>query len=344
MSALPLTEEPMTTGGPSRRVRLRPFAGESDLPRLRGHLPGGQPGRSDRGAHDAGGDGQLGRPPVARRSEADRDIVVATRRWQPIAYGWTTLGRHDRRRARLLDPRPRPPGLAAARHRHRHPAAQRGAHAGPCRGHETDRPRVYIRPSPRNGGLGPWPCWRATATSRCATSSTWCVRPWMTSACRSCRQGIEIRPVAGRGQLRQLFDADVEAFADHWGGFDASDASFEQWLSDPDYDPALFVVAWDGDQIAGAVANVIQARRTRSWAGGEACSTASSCAGRGVAAGWARRWSAAACSCCASKGMDSAWLGVDADNPTGRCACTRTPASWSTSGRPAYRKPLEVNR
>ena len=70
-------------------------------------------------------------------------------------------------------------------------------------------------------------------------------------------EGLEIRPVAGRDQLRQLFDADVEAFLDHWGGFDATDAAFEQFLADPDYDPTLMVVAWDGDEIAGSVTNVI---------------------------------------------------------------------------------------
>ncbi len=47
--------------------------------------------------------------------------------------------------------------------------------------------------------------------------------------------GLEVRPVPP-GQLRQLWDADVEAFLDHWGGFDASDERFETWLSDPKFD------------------------------------------------------------------------------------------------------------
>ena len=53
--------------------------------------------------------------------------------------------------------------------------------------------------------------------------------------------------------MRQLFEADVEAFRDHWGPHDESEASFRRWLSEPTFDPSLYVVAWDGDEIAGAV-------------------------------------------------------------------------------------------
>ena len=71
--------------------------------------------------------------------------------------------------------------------------------------------------------------------------------------------GLELRPVEERAMLRQLWDADVEAFRDHWGGFDDSDEAFDSWLAEPDLDPTLFVVAWDGDEIAGAVINTINA-------------------------------------------------------------------------------------
>ena len=64
--------------------------------------------------------------------------------------------------------------------------------------------------------------------------------------------------------LRQLWDADVEAFRDHWGGFDDSDEAFESWLAEPDLDPTLCVVAWDGDEIAGAVINTINAHENSS--------------------------------------------------------------------------------
>ena len=48
--------------------------------------------------------------------------------------------------------------------------------------------------------------------------------------------GIEVRPVS-EAQLRQLWEADIEAFRDHWGGFDGSEERFQQWLHDPKFDP-----------------------------------------------------------------------------------------------------------
>ena len=48
----------------------------------------------------------------------------------------------------------------------------------------------------------------------------------------------------------------------------------------------MFLVAWDGDEIAGGVLNAIYPRRTRRSASGAAGWTASSRVGRGAAAGW----------------------------------------------------------
>ncbi len=70
--------------------------------------------------------------------------------------------------------------------------------------------------------------------------------------------GLEIRGIGpGRSSLRRLFDADAEAFKDHWGGFAADDAAFQEFIGDPNFDPSLYVVAWDGEEIAGAVINYI---------------------------------------------------------------------------------------
>ena len=46
---------------------------------------------------------------------------------------------------------------------------------------------------------------------------------------------------------------------DHWGGFDHSDEHLERWLADPPTDLSLWVVAFDGDEIAGGIINVIDA-------------------------------------------------------------------------------------
>jgi mycothiol synthase len=129
--------------------------------------------------------------------------------------------------------------------------------------------------------------------------------------------GLELRPVEGRAMLRQLWDADVEAFRDHWGGFDDSDEAFESWLAEPDLDPTLFVVAWEGDEIAGAVINTINAHENgligqqRGWLDSVF-----------VRRPWRRRGLAAALVARSlvllrERGMQSAVLGVDSENPNG---------------------------
>jgi ribosomal protein S18 acetylase RimI-like enzyme len=151
--------------------------------------------------------------------------------------------------------------------------------------------------------------------------------------------GIEVRPVAPAAH-RQLWDADVEAFQDHWGGFDGSEVVYQSWLKDPKFDPGLFVVAWDGDEIAGGVINNINAtenaafNRQRGWLQSVF-----------VRRPWRRRGLARALvgqslAVLRERGMTSAGLGVDADNPN---AATRLyeDAGFQVDVRStAYRKPM----
>ena len=49
-------------------------------------------------------------------------------------------------------------------------------------------------------------------------------------------EGLELRPVT-MDNVRQIWRADVEAFKDHWGGFDDSDAHLKAWIESPSFDP-----------------------------------------------------------------------------------------------------------
>jgi mycothiol synthase len=156
--------------------------------------------------------------------------------------------------------------------------------------------------------------------------------------------GLELRLVDDRAGYRRLFDADAEAFMDHWGGFDASDETFEEFLGEPDFDPSLFVIAWQGDEIAGAVINMIDANENellnrkrgtlasvfvrRPWRR------------RGLAAGLVAR----SLLLLRERGMTSAWLGVDADNPTGALGVYERAGFAVHSRGSAYRKPMEPHR
>lgn len=153
-------------------------------------------------------------------------------------------------------------------------------------------------------------------------------------------EGLEFRPVR-EDQLKQIWDADMESFRDHWGGFDGSDESFQRWLHDPKFDRDLLVVAWDGDEIAGGVVNEINEvenaafNRKRGWLQSVF-----------VRRPWRRRGVGRAAvlrslQALRERGMTSAGLGVDADNPTGALGLYTGTGFEVEHRSAAYRKPLE---
>ena len=128
--------------------------------------------------------------------------------------------------------------------------------------------------------------------------------------------GLEFRPVTP-DQHRAIFDAEVEAFRDHWSSRDKTDEDLERTLKREELDTDLWVVAWDGDEIAGVV---------QTWVWPEENATL------GVDRGWLehisvrRPWrrkglgraiTAEALRRLAAAGLTEACLGVDAENPTG---------------------------
>jgi len=128
--------------------------------------------------------------------------------------------------------------------------------------------------------------------------------------------GLEVRRVLPEHH-RAIFDAEHEAFLDHWEPHDKSEAAFITLFGRADLDTDLWVVAWDGDEIAGVVQNWIWHEENASL---------------GVSRGWLehisvrRPWrrrglgraiTAESLRRLRTAGMTDAMLGVDADNPTG---------------------------
>ena len=132
--------------------------------------------------------------------------------------------------------------------------------------------------------------------------------------------GLEVRPVRPE-HLRAIWEADVEAFRDHWGA--ASDDSPEAWerfRADPLADPTLWRVAWDGDEVAGQVRAYVDpeanARTGRLTGWTESISVRRPWRRRGLA----RALLADSLRAIRDRGMEEAALGVDAGNETGALA------------------------
>jgi mycothiol synthase len=65
-------------------------------------------------------------------------------------------------------------------------------------------------------------------------------------------EGIELRPFNEGAHARLVHDAHKEAFRDHWG---FTPSPHKEWkrrmIESSEYDPELWFIAWDGDEIAG---------------------------------------------------------------------------------------------
>ncbi|MFL5681442.1 MAG: GNAT family N-acetyltransferase [Chloroflexota bacterium] len=128
--------------------------------------------------------------------------------------------------------------------------------------------------------------------------------------------GLEIRPVDEQ-LLRQIVEAENEAFRDHWGHVERTEEDFQGLLASPNLDLSLWRVAWDGDEVAGVIQVTVWKHENevlgvkRGWL--ERVS---------VRRPWRRRGLASALIVSTFEGlrdagMDGAFLGVDAENPTG---------------------------
>lgn len=151
--------------------------------------------------------------------------------------------------------------------------------------------------------------------------------------------GLEVRPVRPE-QHRRIWDADVEAFLDHWEPGARTESDFFQHFGNPDLDTSLWQVAWDGDEVAGSVMNGIYADENAKigldigWL--DHVSVRRPWRGRGLAGALIVRSLAAL----RARGMVVAALGVDAENPTGAVGLYerfgfRKHKTWES-----YRKPL----
>ena len=129
-------------------------------------------------------------------------------------------------------------------------------------------------------------------------------------------EGVEIRP-ATEDQLRTIWEADVEAFRDHWGYVEPTETSYAQFLAFPHHDPTLWKIAWDDEGVAGQVRSFIDPAQNaehdlrRGWT--EFISTSRRWRRRGLAKpliGDSIRELAA-------RGMTDVALGVHTENPNG---------------------------
>lgn len=128
--------------------------------------------------------------------------------------------------------------------------------------------------------------------------------------------GVELREVKPE-HYRAIWDADQEAFRDHWGYAEPTEEMFEAWQKDRLFQPHLWKVAWEGDQVCGMVRNFYDPQeneeynRKRGYT--EEISVRRPWRGKGVA----KACIAESIKMFRDMGMEETVLNVDANNPNG---------------------------
>ncbi|MEA2519437.1 MAG: mycothiol synthase [Chloroflexota bacterium] len=153
--------------------------------------------------------------------------------------------------------------------------------------------------------------------------------------------GLDIRPVAREpGAMRQVFDADIEAFRDHFGWTEGGDEKFAEFIEDPHLDPGLWLVAFDGEEIAGAILNGIHVSPDGERSGWlDSIFTRRPWRRRGLA----RALIARSLVLLRDRGLSAASLGVDLTNPNQALGLYESCGFRIVSGATSYRKPLPVD-
>lgn len=129
-------------------------------------------------------------------------------------------------------------------------------------------------------------------------------------------EGIEVRPVKME-DTRKIWKASVEAFRDHWGFAEPDEDEFESYKSSKYFQPDLWQVAWEGDEVVSSVMNFInhdeneKFNRKLGWT--ENISTRREWRRKGIA----RALIVLSMHMHKALGMTRVSLGVDTQNPNG---------------------------
>ncbi len=185
----------------------------------------------------------------------ETDLFFAEVHGEIIAHSftsWTTLGdgTWTYTTLGLLKPAWRRQGIGSALLRHSEQHLREIA-----RGHPVDAPKFYERGAlEREVGL------KAMLERLDYTPARYgfsmlrpCAEPVVLA---SMPPGLELRPVAA-DELDKVFAAADEAFRDHWGYSPELQDELKGWMEYPSFNPALWMLAWDGDELAGMVLNYV---------------------------------------------------------------------------------------
>jgi ribosomal protein S18 acetylase RimI-like enzyme len=129
-------------------------------------------------------------------------------------------------------------------------------------------------------------------------------------------EGIEVRPVKPE-HYRKIFDADNDAFQDHWDYIPNTENDYQRWLNQRIFDSSIWKVAWEGEEVVGMVRNYIDDKENQAFNRNRGYTEHISVRRPWRRLGVARALLTQSIRMFQEMGMDETALGVDTDSPTG---------------------------
>jgi mycothiol synthase len=154
--------------------------------------------------------------------------------------------------------------------------------------------------------------------------------------------GLEVRPVKPE-HLHAIWEAEAEAFLDHWGASEPAEGDYERWLNETPFQPHLWQVAWDGDQVAGMVRTFIDEKQNAKFGRKRGYTENISTRRPWRKRGMARALMAQSMRLQKELGMAETALSVDAFNPSGALQLYQSMGFQVVRKELVYRKPLILN-
>jgi len=144
--------------------------------------------------------------------------------------------------------------------------------------------------------------------------------------------GIAVRPPLPE-HYRAIWEASEECFRDQQDYVVPDEESYRTWVATPGLDPSLWLVAWDGDQVAGAAINVIH---EGTWGETDDLFVRRPWRNRGLG----RALIVGSLHLFRARGLTTAGLGVDAENVSGALDLYESIGYRPYQRLVSYRKPM----
>jgi mycothiol synthase len=156
-------------------------------------------------------------------------------------------------------------------------------------------------------------------------------------------EGLEVRPVLPE-HYREIWDADKEAFRDHWGYAEPTEEDYQNWLGNKTFfQPELWQIAWDikTNEIAGQVRTFINAAENEKYNRKRGYTEFISVRRPWRKRGLARALIVRSLRLQKERGMTESALGADSENISGATRIYEECGFRVTKRSAVYRKPLK---